>query len=267
MAKAELIYLATQSGLVTLSNPGGIGRWLKAGTSMQAQPLCCVWSNPQDPTHVICGDGHQLWQSHDGAQQWQPMAGPACRVLCASRTSPNRILAGDGVSAWLSHDAGVTWHALGHAQHVGMAGETLWYDQMQSSDGGQHWQTISATIAALSYDAKSRLMRDADGTWVADTTPIVAPPVPCLSWAVCGGAPWTAVGADGNMLWHYHNAQWMPQSHLPVHLVHASLYHPDQLWACGQRGDVWLSTDRGQTWLNVRSGLSSITAITSARLV
>ena len=166
MAKAELIYLATQSGLVTLSNPGGIGRWLKAGTSMQAQPLCCVWSNPQDPTHVICGDGHQLWQSHDGAQQWQPMAGPACRVLCASRTSPNRILAGDGVSAWLSHDAGVTWHALGHAQHVGMAGETLWYDQMQSSDGGQRWQTISATIAALSYDAKSRLMRDADGTWV-----------------------------------------------------------------------------------------------------
>ncbi|MFM7678129.1 MAG: WD40/YVTN/BNR-like repeat-containing protein [Roseiflexaceae bacterium] len=266
MAKAELIYLATDSGLVTLSNPGGIGRWLKAGTSMQAQPLRCVWSNPQDPTHVICGDGHQLWQSHDGAQQWQPMAGPACCVLYASRTSPSRILAGDGATAWLSHDAGGTWHALGNAQHVGMAGETLWYDQMLSTDGGMHWQAIPATMVALSYDAKSRLICAADGAWMADATSIVAPPVHCLSWAVCGGTPWTAVGADGSTLWRYHE-EWTPLPQMPVHLVHASLYHPDQLWAGGQSGAVWLSTDRGQTWLTVRSGLSPITAITSARLV
>ena len=267
MAKAELIYLATDSGLVTLSNPGGIGRWLNAGSSMQAQPLRCVWSNPHDPTHVICGDGQQLWQSHDGAQQWQPMDGPACRVLCASRTSPTRIMAHDGAAAWVSHDAGGTWHVLGTAQQVGMAGDTLWYDQMRSTDGGMSWQTTPVTMVALSYDAKSRLMRDADGVWVADATPIVAPPVHCHSWAVCGSAPWTAVGADGSTVWRYHNTQWTAEAHLPVHLLHASLYHPDQLWAVSHSGSVWMSIDRGQTWLNVRNGLSPIAAITSARLV
>ena len=266
MAKAELIYLATNNGLVTLSNPGGIGRWLKAGESLLAHPLCCVWSNPQDPTHVICGDGQQLWQSHDGAQQWHPVAGPACHKLWASRTSPRRIMAHDGTAAWVSHDAGTTWTQLGKAQQAGMAGETLWYDQLLSTDGGMSWQTTPVTMVALSYDAKSRLTTHVDTGWMADETPLIAVPEPCVSWAVCGGTPWTAVGATGTMLWRYHH-EWTPLPHIPVHLVHASLYHPDQLWAGSQNGDVWLSTDRGQTWLNVRRGLSPITAITSARLV
>lgn len=266
MAKAELIYLATDTGLITLSNPGGIGRWLKAGHTQTGHTLCTVWSNPHDPTHVICGDGNQLWQSHDGAQSWHDIAGPACRHLVASRTRPTYILAGDGANAWLSPDAGTTWRHLGHAQHVGMAGDTLWYDQMVSTDGGLTWHAQSTTIVGINVDAKSRLTRHPDGTWYADSTAIPPPPVSCLSWVICGGMPWTGVGADGSAVWRYQEI-WEHQPQIPAHLVVSSSYHPDHVWAASRTGSLWLSSDRGINWGDIRHGLSSINALSSVRLL
>lgn len=264
MAKAELLFVATTQGLVTLSNPGGIGRWLRAGHTLQTYALRAVWSNPHDPTHVMCSDGQQLWQSNDGAQTWHDMAGPACHALYASRTTPTRILAHAHHDVWLSHDAGVTWQHLGTAQSAGMAGEVVWYDQTISHDGGQSWQVYQPHILGMSSDGASYLVRQ-HALWYANDVAIATPPHTCLSWAVCSGRSWTAVGAGDDGVWHYH-ATWR-QTPIPAHLVHASIYHPDHLWAASRHGDVWLSTDRGQLWSTIRQGLSPITALASARLI
>ena len=264
MAKAELLFVATTGGLITLSNPGGIGRWLRAGHTLQEYALTCVWCNPSDPTHVICGDGTQLWQSNDGAQTWQSLAGPACRTLVASRTAPTRIMGSDGQQAWLSHDAGVTWHALGAAHQVGMAGDVLWYDQQVSRDGGHTWQYDATQPVSISSDSHTVLART--DTWTLATQPILAPPVACQSWAVCGGQPWTCLGADGDAVWRYQD-DWQSQTSVAAHIVYASVYHPDHVWAASRSGSVWLSSDRGQTWQDIRHGLLPITALINARLL
>lgn len=266
MAKAELLFVASRNGLVVLSNPGGIGRWLRTAHTLQGQTLTCVWANPQDPTHVICGDGTQLWHSHDGAQTWQALVGPACTTLAASRTQPQRIMASDGQSAWLSHDTGSTWHQLGDAHTTGMAGELLWYDQMQSHDGGQTWHQHDTHIVAASYDGKMMVTRHPDGRWYGNDTPIAPPPTPVSSWAVCAGQPWTCVMTSDDVLWRYRET-WQRNTQIPAHLVHASIYHPDQVWAASRSGSVWLSTDRGDSWLAVRHELPTPTAMASARLV
>ena len=267
MAKAELLFVATTSGIITLSNPGGIGRWLKAGHSLTTHAITCVWCNPSDPTHVLCGDGSQLWQSHDGAQTWHPLAGPACRTLIASRTAPTRIMGHDGQHAWLSDDAGASWRQLGVAMRIGMAGDVVWYDQQLSRDGGQTWHPHAPQCVGISSDSHTMLTTTDDVTvWSLANQPIPAPAVACQSWAVCGGQPWTCLGVHAGTVWRYQDA-WQMQTQITAHIVYASIYHPDHVWAASHAGAVWLSSDRGQTWQDVRQGLLPITALVNARLL
>ena len=272
MAKAELVFVATDDGIHTFSNPGGIGRWLRAGHALQSHPIHALWANPLDPTMLIASGVASSWQSLDGGQQWHPITMPTMQQFVASRTTPQRIFARDTTSAYLSHDAGTTWQQLSHATHISAGGDMLWYGDATTSqlsnDGGATWQTSpSIQQLWLSNDGNQRLTVTNDTHWECDTLALPMPPANWQAMAILAGAPCTILGIVDHHLYTYHTNWHASDPAIMPHVVHATTYHPDRVWVGDSTGTLWYSEQRGLAWQPIRTGLPHITAIASARLI
>ena len=116
MAKAGLLFVGTDDGVVLFSNPGAVGRWLRVGHELRGYTVRALWVRPDAPTLVLatCGAAG-VWRSADGGQSWTQAlqagadgttGGDALLVLSGKATTP-LIAAGDRV--WRSADDGATW--------------------------------------------------------------------------------------------------------------------------------------------------------------
>jgi len=272
MAKAELVFIATADGIWILSNPGGIGRWLKAGHALQSHPITAIWANPLDPTMLIASGHTTRWRSTDGGQQWDPISMPPIHQFIASRTTPTRIMAHDGTLAYISHDAGMTWHTLGNATHISAGADTLWYGDTTtsqlSSDGGQTWHStpIGQTIS-LSNDGTQRLTCTSDQYWIGDNGVIPPPPAGWQAATLLSGTPFALLGVAQQHLWSYRTTWQMSEATITPRIIHPTTYHPDRVWIGDDNGTVWYSENRGLDWLTIRTGFPPINAIASARLI
>jgi hypothetical protein len=272
MAKAELVFVATIDGIYTLSNPGGIGRWLRAGHALQSHAISALWANPLDPTILIASGHTTSWQSLDGGQQWQPISMPAMHQFIASRTTPQRILARDGSQAYLSHDAGTTWQTLAPATHISAGGDTLWYGDTTtsrcSSDGGLTWEhlPVGHTIY-LSNDGALQLTQTSTQQWLIDGEAIPTPPTNWQAKAVLAGTPLAILGVVDQHLYAYHTTWQASEPAITPRVIHPTTYHPDRVWVGADDGSVWYSEQRGLAWQPIRTGLPTINAIASARLI
>jgi hypothetical protein len=272
MAKAELVFIATADGVWTLSNPGGIGRWLKAGHALQSHPITAIWANPLDPTMLIASGHTTRWRSTDGGQQWQPISMPPIHQFIASRTTPTRIMAHDGALAYISPDTGMTWHTLGNATHISAGGDTLWYGDtitgQLSSDGGLTWQhTSSGKTISLSNDGTQQLTRTSDQQWIGDNGIIPTPPTGWQVATLLSGTPFAVLGVAQQRLWSYRTTWQASESTIIPRVIHATTYHPDRVWIGDESGTVWYSENRGLDWQSIRTGFPQIHAIASARLI
>jgi hypothetical protein len=272
MAKAELVLIGTDDGVVLLSNPGGIGRWLKSAHALRGRIIVATWAHPNDPTQLLCSDASHMWRSIDGGQQWEQIDGPACQRIIASRTSPERIWAHDGHMAYLSHDAGTTWQTVAPADQIAGGGDVLWYSHANegflSTSGGTTWEpTPTWQHVVISHDGQ-HLWYGADGSLGYAQTRIDDTPTDFVPVLACAGAA-RVVGASASSLWSYAD-DW----HL-IELLHGqsiavlatTLYHPDRAWAGDTAGNVWYSSDRCLTWELIRGGFVSIHALATARLL
>lgn len=272
MAKAELVFIATADGVWTLSNPGGIGRWLKAGHTLQAHPIVAIWANPLDPTMLIASGHTTSWRSVDGGQQWNPINMPPMRQFMASRTTPTRIVAYDGTLAYISHDTGITWQMLGNATLISVGGDIIWYGDTTTSqlsnDGGQTWQStpIGQTIS-LSNDGTQRLTCTSDQQWIGDNSVIPTPPAGWQAATLLSGTPFALLGVAQQLLWSYHTTWQVSEATITPRVIHATTYHPDRVWIGDDSGTVWYSENRGLDWQSIRTGFPQINAIASARLI
>ena len=271
MAKAELVFIATADGVWILSNPGGIGRWLRAGHALQSHPITAIWANPLDPTMLIASGASISWRSTDGGQQWDPISMPSMHQFIASRT-PTRIVAHDGTLAYISHDAGMTWQTLGNATQLSAGGDTIWYGDATtsqlSSDGGQTWHStpISQTIS-LSNDGTQRLTGTSDQHWIGDNGVIPAPPAGWQAATLLSGTPFVLLGVAQQRLWSYRTTWQASAPAITPLIIHPTTYHPDRVWIGDDNGTVWYSENRGLDWLTIRTGFPPINAIASARLI
>lgn len=272
MAKAELVLIGTDDGVILLSNPGGIGRWLKSAHMLRGHGITATWAHPNDPTRMLCCDDTHLWQSLDGGQTWNSSAGPACRQMIASRSTPDRIWAHDGQSAYMSRDAGSTWQVVAPSAQIAGGGELLWYHHAAqghlSRDGGETWHTTPAwPSVAMSYDGQHLWHGDQQTLYYHDSTIDGSPAgfVPLLAGV---GAPYV-VGTSPTALWRYADAWHMVDTVGTSHIsaLTTTIYHPDRAWAGDIAGNLWYSGDRCMTWELVRGGFAPIRAIASARLL
>ncbi len=71
MAKANLLFVGTDDGLVLFSQPGATGRWLRVGHVLRATRVDAVWADADDPTQlgVSTADGQTL-RSQDSGDSW-----------------------------------------------------------------------------------------------------------------------------------------------------------------------------------------------------
>lgn len=149
MAKAGLVYLGTDDGLVTLSDPGGTGRWRNVGTTLPGERIDALLA-ADALTLVVYTNGRTL-RSSDGGQNWllAPEA-DAINVQELVKEGGLPVCTAQGPGRW----RGMVAPAPGATRLAILAGkqETLiaaiagGTTLVRSEDGGATWQPVTAEV-------------------------------------------------------------------------------------------------------------------------
>lgn len=112
MAKAALLFIGADDGLIMFSDPGGIGRWLRVGRALGGEQVRAVWAQPDNPQVALAAAG-RLQRSEDGGRSWLPVRDDLnVQALHGDRSMPHEVVLWTGSGARLiSQDAGQTWLA------------------------------------------------------------------------------------------------------------------------------------------------------------
>ncbi|MFD3165745.1 hypothetical protein [Herpetosiphon sp. NSE202] len=175
MAQAQLLYIGTDHGVVLLSNPGRIDRWISVGIELTDQAIRAVVCQADAPMQATVWSSEQAWQTNDGGQAWHvleptPEPIPPNQQLELAGQPPASIrIASD--SKQLERNDGTAWQSLQLSQ-VGQwscllqvayqidslyaatnAGE-VWV----SSDRGRTWTVLKQQLASINALAIGRVI-------------------------------------------------------------------------------------------------------------
>lgn len=294
MAKATLLFLATDDGLALLSDPAGQGRWLRGPHALQGAAARSVWVDASNPLVTLVIANGRVYRSADGAQTWteltigDPLAPGAALYGALRPPSCVGLLSGD--SLFLSDDAGACWRELTlpgafGAFAINDAGRfygALDTQVLVSDDYGATWEPhgvvlpdspraliaapgMAETVCALAGDRVYagerfgwRLIDGLPGEAIACIA--LAGATPTLIAALAGGG--TVRGSfDG----------WEPAVvALPwdgaATVLKPARYHVDIAFAASAAGEIAISTDRGRSWRLARRGLANVHDIAAVRL-
>lgn len=294
MAKATLLFLATDDGLALFSDPAGQGRWVRSIHVFQRSAVRSVWVDASNPLiALVIADG-RVHRSTDGAQTWtaatidEPLA-PGAALYGAPR-QPSFVGLLSGNTLFASDDAGAAWRRIalpGAYDAFVIDDEERFYGalgtQVLASDNhGATWElhgaplsgaprvlaavpgtagTLCALVEGRVYASERTGWRLIDGTPGEATAFIpLAGATPTLIAALAGGG--TVRGSlDG----------WEPAiAALPwegaATVLKPARYHMDVAFVASAAGEVAISVDRGRSWTPVRRGLSTVRDIAAARL-
>ncbi|MEI7643507.1 MAG: hypothetical protein WCJ55_04270 [Chloroflexales bacterium] len=157
MAKAGIVYVGTDDGLVTYSDPGATGRWRSVGHTLEGRGVRAIMAaegdgdGGADTLAVIVGlaDGGAL-SSGDGGQNWRAAPPAEAEILNALQSSTRPLIAtAQGIAQWTgAHPPAPGADALamlaGKYETLIAAiadGTTL----LRSEDGGANWQPTTFT--------------------------------------------------------------------------------------------------------------------------
>jgi len=288
MAKAGLLFVGTDDGLVLFSNPNEIGRWLRIGQPFRGAAVTAVWAAPENPLLVLAAVADQgVQRSEDGGQSWQVLFDWPALAIAGGANGPLFIRTDNSV--YESTDRGANWRLQpidGSAGPLSVAGEAA------ATAGGRQVFMRNAPAAWLPYGAvlpdvptglvllpqQSGQVRavigdtlyacaSADGLWMAQTGapaargPLAALPgkASALLLAQSGGG--IVRSDDLGASW----SQTLPDGAIGS-IVPAS-YHVDVAFAGGAAGVLLMTGDRGRSWQEVKAGLPPIRSIAAARLL
>lgn len=112
MAKAGLLFVGTDDGLVLFSDPGAAGRWLRIGHELRGGQVRAVWPLTDTPLLVLAGGPAGLWRSADGGASWRQALDLDVVDLAGDKATPQTIdLAVASGQRYRSDDGGLTWVA------------------------------------------------------------------------------------------------------------------------------------------------------------
>jgi photosystem II stability/assembly factor-like uncharacterized protein len=151
MAKAGIVYVGTDDGLATYSDPGATGRWRRVGHTLEGRAVRTIIAADGDEgaLAVIVGlaSGDAL-SSGDGGQSWGAAPAAEADALGALRSSTRPLIAtAQGMAQWTgAHPPAPGADALamlaGKQETLIAAiadGTTL----LRSEDGGASWQQLT----------------------------------------------------------------------------------------------------------------------------
>jgi photosystem II stability/assembly factor-like uncharacterized protein len=304
MAKAGLLFVGTDDGVVLFSDPGGIGRWFRVGQELRGRAIRAVWPAVDTPLVVLAAAaGAGLQRSDDGGQSWRQALDADVHSIAGHPRAAQALYLGaaDG-TVYRSADDGASWEPCPRdtrpAQagaacvvvapddpqrlYLGLAAGGAWF----SADGGQHWAGYGQGLP----DATPEIVADpaqpgalyalAGGALYhcpapeARWQPLGAPAAgQCVALVALGGkapvllAAWAdgiARSDDGGTRWSAVELEDAWQGQVTA-LV-AARYHIDTAFAGSAGGQLVQSTDRGRTWQVLKSELGLVRSIAAARL-
>jgi photosystem II stability/assembly factor-like uncharacterized protein len=146
MAKAGIVYVGSDDGLVTYSDPGGIGRWRRVGHELHGHAITAIATKGALIIRVAA-TGLGVQRSNDGGQGWQPA--PDCDAPSAA--NPSLVATTSGLVQLANPRLrGATAFARLAGRHPVLlgagAGGTMLF---RSEDDGIHWQAAEVKIEAL----------------------------------------------------------------------------------------------------------------------
>jgi photosystem II stability/assembly factor-like uncharacterized protein len=288
MAKAGLLFVGTDDGLVLFSNPNEIGRWLRIGQPFRGTAVTAVWAAPENPLLVLAAvAGQGVQRSEDGGQSWQALFDWPAAAIAGAANGPGFIRTDDGV--YESPDRGANWQLqpldgpAGPLAVAGGAAATVGGAQVFARNAAGVWAPFgaalpgrAASLALLPHlpgELRAVLgetlyaCASADAAWVAQTGAPVArgalATLPGKSSALLlaladGGI---ARSDDLGASW----AQTFPEGAIDV--IMPASYHVDVAFAGGEAGALLMTSDRGRSWQEVKAGLPPIRSIAAARLL
>jgi photosystem II stability/assembly factor-like uncharacterized protein len=297
MAKAGLLFVGTDDGVVLFSDPGGVGRWLRIGQELRGRAVRAVWPAADTPLVVLAAvEGAGLQRSKDGGQSWRQALDTDVRSLAGHPRDPQALYLGTaGGDVYHSSDGGVSWElsprdgrpAAGVTRiavaadeprrlYIGLETGGVW----ASADGGASWASWGAGLPAPIVDlasapdalyalAEGVVYRGAEAHW----QPIEAAAKPGVALATLGGKqPVLLLAQPGGIARSADSgASWTtaePESPWEggVTTIAPVRYHIDSALAGSGGGQLAHSADRGRTWQILKQGLPPIRGIAAARL-
>lgn len=305
MAKAGIVYAGTTDGLVTLSDPGGVGRWRRVAHELRGHAVHALQAqNALELLAAVAGMG--LQRTTDGGQTWQCLLDADVAAIAVHPAMPEQLcaLTSDG-TVQRSNNHGATWHAVFRLEAPHHAAtliapydpQHLYVTQgnvvLAGADAGATWSQYGAAFASevtelvavpgpdqrLFAAAEGRIYRTVVGAQ-ADWQPVALPgDVPArrvVLTVLPGKQPVllaAAATADKVLLVRSedYGAGWQAvQVNVPlteeVSVIMPASYHMDTVWAGTTAGQLLRSDDRGRTWSEIAREAVAITSLAVVRL-
>jgi len=305
MAKAGIVYAGTADGLVTLSDPGGVGRWRRVAHELRGHAVHALQAqNALELLAAVAGMG--LQRTTDGGQTWQCLLNADVAAIAVHPAMPEQIFAltSDG-TVQRSNNRGATWHAvlLPEAQHYAAKliapydPQHLYVTQgnvvLAGADAGATWSQYGAAFAGevtelvaapgpdqlLFAAVEGRIYRTAVGAR-ADWQPVALPGDVSVRQVVLTVLPGkqpvllaAAATAESFLLLRsedYGAGRQAAQVNAPlteeVSVIMPASYHMDTVWAGTTAGQLLHSDDRGRTWSEIAREAAAISSLAVVRL-
>lgn len=152
MAKAGIVYVGTDDGLVTYSDPGQQGRWRRVGHTLPGRKVLALIAAEGDDelamAVIVALDGGEALRSVDGAQSWGAAPAAEAEALEGLLKSERPLIAtAQGMAQWTgAHPPAPGADALAmlagkqETLLAAIAGGTT---LLRSEDGGANWQEVA----------------------------------------------------------------------------------------------------------------------------
>lgn len=302
MAKAGLLFVGTDDGIVLFSNPGAVGRWLRVGQELRGQLVHAIWPAVDNPLVILAAlAGGGLHRSEDGGQSWRSVfAGTVISIVGHHSAAQALYLSTIDGEVYGSTDAGASWVSLAQQGRAldGAARLLVATDDPQrlyladaggvwaSDDGGAQWvqygvespravaalAAVPAQPGVLYAVAGAALYRCGGGALRWEHLDAAQPAADAAFAALAGKESVLLLARDAGLVRSADDgATWTPASfdagwNGGVTVIAPAPYHIDTAFAGNGGGQLALSTDRGRTWQLLKQDLPAIRSIAAARL-
>ena len=278
MAQVQILYIATDRGVVQLANPGTSDRWRVVGTALAEEPVLAVAASSSDPLRAFAGSAAGLYATSNGGAGWELLRPAPVTALTAASGA---VYAGT-VDGTILRGSGDEWHTIGRGaaavRRLGVLRDgrvAAVYDDASIVllDGDS---VVPSDIAVPAPLAVVSSAADPAGIFVVARSGVHTPAgFHPLDGTATGAAVLLAgkpevllLGTEQSTLRSEDGGGSFSIVEGPadVRMLVSTPRYQDYAYAGTGAGELWLSSDRGRTWRRLHAGMPPIHDLSFARV-